>query len=1269
MPGSDDSLDGLIRAVAEAPPVPLTKLAGERFQLLHRLSEGTFGVVYEAEDLRDRRRVALKMLRDPRAEWIRRFKGEFRALQDLRHRNLVAFEELFCVGERWFLTMELLRGTDIIEYTRATSPGGAGRGGATGTAPRFDEARVRRALAQLMDGLAAFHATGRVHRDIKPSNVLVTAEERVVLLDFGLATEASTRDASAIVGTPAYMAPEQAAGRAVGVAADQYAAGVLLYEMLAGDLPHAQTLPAHTSSTRDLTEQGAAAHAVAPWQRTLPPDCPADLAEICLALLSPDPAARPDAAALATRLKPDAPALASSSSQPALPRTLIVGRTAELATLSAALAEVERGGLVSVVVHGESGIGKSSLVRGFLDELRGSDQHVVLAGRCYEKESVPFKAFDEIVDALSGHLVQQPKLEVAGLVPRHAAHLRTLFPVLGRVPGFDRARRTGDEQIDPHELRHRAFAALREMFVRLGEQHTVLVHIDDFQWADQDSLLLLTTLLGPPEPPRMLLVATTRQEVDFAAMGIGGAARALRIGPLDRRDAALLAQQLTAQLADSGAPALDEPQLERLTAEAHGHPYFLIELVRHVRRAAGDPGARLDLDEAIWERASLEPAGAQRLLKYVCVAGVPIAPALLQVLCAEAPAAFHDHCDALTREHLVRSTDSLLVPYHDRVREAIVKRLAEDELRRLHADLARAFADHPDLALLVRHLEASGQLHEASQKAVAAARRARAGLAFEQAVTLYRTSLRLDTEAAARDRTEASTKHRINRAQLLHELADILAAMGKALEASEVYARAADGAPAKRRLECHIQVAHQLLIGGHLRQGILKMRELFAEQALGYPATPTYALLRIAGHRIALSLVNLRALPRGRRQAEPRDRAQLALYKAAIQGLVLVDPIRAAFCVGGALRLTREIGDHEGFRYFLLLEGDLRMSETARQGAGAGVVAAFDELYHPAELPQAIVTVHKGARTYMHMRGDDVDALERLLKADEELATTRIAPWELAGGRTFLLLLLRRLGRYSELRRRYTSWISDARSRNDVYTEATTRGFGNLLHLIDYAPERAREELASSMWTSVEDGFHVQHWYDFNALMEAHLYEGRAPDAAYIAGQLAAFGSSRLGRLAVFAAETEWLVGRLALAFPALAARLPFGRGRIRKAIRRLERTGAPYPALLATALRAGLAHTTGDLAAARAELHRAVQLGKGLDMQVHPAAATYQLGRLEEGRDGAATCARAAATLTAEGVRDVGRFVDLLLPGFAAARPRLPDAGPGEGAPAAGAA
>ena len=198
--------------------------------------------------------MALKTLRHPNPEALARLKREFRAMQDLQHPSLVALRELVAEDGRWYLVMDLVEGVDFISWVRAVplapAPEGSGvRELATAPTvralptiaadtPVFDEARLRAALRQLVEALAACHRAGFVHRDVKPSNVLVTRAGKVVVLDFGLVVE-TRADAStlAVVGTPTYMAPEQAASDDVGPEADWYAVGVLLYEALTGRAP------------------------------------------------------------------------------------------------------------------------------------------------------------------------------------------------------------------------------------------------------------------------------------------------------------------------------------------------------------------------------------------------------------------------------------------------------------------------------------------------------------------------------------------------------------------------------------------------------------------------------------------------------------------------------------------------------------------------------------------------------------------------------------------------------------------------------------------------------------------------------------------------------------------------------------------------------------------------------------------------------------------------------------------------------------------------
>ncbi|HEY2512020.1 MAG TPA: serine/threonine-protein kinase, partial [Polyangiaceae bacterium] len=260
------------------------------------LGAGAMGTVYEAFDRDHGKRVAIKALHALGPEALLLFKNEFRAVQHLRHPNLVALGELFEERGRWFFSMEFVDGVGFLEHVRP---------GLTGGHTRVDIDRLRSALTHVARGLSALHAGERVHRDIKPSNVIVQRGGRTVILDFGVVRDLGRRGALVeddFAGTIAYMAPEQALLENVGPAADWYAVGVVLFQALTGRLPFEgggnDILSAKTTRS-------------APSPRELVPDAPPDLADLCEGLLRLEPRERPSGNEVLARLG-DQPAAGAS---------------------------------------------------------------------------------------------------------------------------------------------------------------------------------------------------------------------------------------------------------------------------------------------------------------------------------------------------------------------------------------------------------------------------------------------------------------------------------------------------------------------------------------------------------------------------------------------------------------------------------------------------------------------------------------------------------------------------------------------------------------------------------------------------------------------------------------------------------------------------------------------------------------------------------------------------------------------------------------------
>src|SRR5262245_9227215 len=288
----------------------------ERFVVQRRLGEGSFGVVYQARDRERDRPVALKTLRDGNVEALYRLKQEFRALTDIVHRNLVPLYELLVHEDRWFFTMELIEGVNFLQYVAGQQPAeivahdtptvpspAAARDAAPPPVSRHTgrPERIRLALDQAVSGLQALHRAGQLHRDIKPSNVLVTREPRLVLLDFGLATNlsvsasGSSKRSASIVGTPAYMSPEQGSGNRVTEATDWYSLGVMLFEALTGRWPFTGSFVEMMWDKR---------HTEAPAAKDLVADVPEDLNSLCRDLLRSEPSRRPDGDEIRGRLGP-----------------------------------------------------------------------------------------------------------------------------------------------------------------------------------------------------------------------------------------------------------------------------------------------------------------------------------------------------------------------------------------------------------------------------------------------------------------------------------------------------------------------------------------------------------------------------------------------------------------------------------------------------------------------------------------------------------------------------------------------------------------------------------------------------------------------------------------------------------------------------------------------------------------------------------------------------------------------------------------------------
>lgn len=767
-----------------------------RYDVTGLIRAGGMGTVYDAVDRDHGTRVALKTLTELDAENLLRFKTEFRAVADVSHPNLVPLYELSCEQGVWFFTMERIDGVEFIEHLRGKTAGDAPtkedettehattrrrnasyvHHPAREPTPSMPDSlpRLRGAFAELVRGVRALHDAGLLHLDLKPSNVLVDRSGRVVILDFGLVRamhDAPSRVAPldgenlTISGTPAWMAPEQFAGEGIGAPADWYAVGLMLYRALTG-------VPAFPVASVAVT-WFAKVHLPPTPPNELLPDVPADLSALALDLLHPDPAQRPDGEAVARILSGDPGGRVSE--RPA--RSRLVGRRRERAALEAAVDLARLGNAALIHLTGPSGAGKSALLQNLRMEARAHGDVLVLRGRCYERESVPYKAFDGMLDELAARLSILRDEDVERDLPEWIAELCRVFPVLGSVPAIA-ARFPGAmaavDALSVIELRRRALAAARELFTRLAARRLVILEIDDLQWADDDSTSLLLELLAEPAPKGLLIAASFRADeaVLSAALAPYFAAvanvrsrkdvtlTALDIGPLDRADSERLASVTLA------ASAVSPARLASAIAdEAGGVPFFVEELayfaVQQHEAGREISTSGITLDGLLAQRVAALPPGERSLVEVLAIANSPI-PLSIAFSVAGIETGVLRALWSLRGGHFVRATgagpEDRVELHHDRMRESVAKAMTKERTDQFRLALGRALAqrgtDSPWLFDAVRHLiGVADQLAPAERVPVArlclaAGLRARRAAAFPLAFECYRAATRLLEPAA-----------------------------------------------------------------------------------------------------------------------------------------------------------------------------------------------------------------------------------------------------------------------------------------------------------------------------------------------------------------------------------------------------------------------------------------------------------------------------------------------------------------------------------------
>jgi len=788
-----------------------------RYVIERLLGRGGMGEVYAARRKRLDDVVALKRLlpNQDTPNNRQRFAIEAQAAAHIRHPNVVRIFDYgvdAAVGP--YLVMELLEGPTLA---------------AIGDAGRLPIERALAVFTGVCAAIEAGHRRGIVHRDIKPANVIVTTaddgRELVKVLDFGLAVdlrlaERNITTPGTLIGTVAYMAPEQTDGRPPSPATDVFALGVLLYELATGALPFRGG-----SAVETLLAISGGRFAD---PRALVPDLPAPVVAAIEAALARDPAARPSSPerlAQLARGDGEAPAPPPLTAPPRPRRvsavtavtrsdgpqfTHFVGREAEVATLEQTLAETRSGRPPVAVITGDAGIGKSRLAERLATTAR-RQAALVLSGRFY---------------AYAGS--RPPPLEA--FLAMIADRTR---PAAGDSPWASL------DQVGAGQ-RWTAFAAITDELAGQAAGRPLVIVLDDLHCATRLDLELLDHVHRTLGPRGALIVATARltdASADFAAWR-ASKGRDLREVPLTGFGEADVKAWLEGAFHGLRVTPIETRQLLRASG---GNPFALVEIARQLvsrgELTATDDGWRLALRGAAALPASVAAMVSARLdelaapfraiLEYAAVLGDEFRVATLTAATGATEAAIDDALDAALALRLLSDRD-VSVGNDLRFATSLVRQCVYDQQpararRRAHRAVVDALAaiygtgDDRFAHIFAAHHHAIGAWDEAFGFAV----RAAAEAAARGDLDLAHAAVARADHAARELATTGAPHDPLAMARLELVAGTVATALGDATAGAARLERvAALAASPELAIAAHIELARNLSARGELVAGV-----------------------------------------------------------------------------------------------------------------------------------------------------------------------------------------------------------------------------------------------------------------------------------------------------------------------------------------------------------------------------------------------------------------------------------------------------------------
>lgn len=663
-------------------------LIAGRYRRLNALGKGGAAQVYRVFDTSSGKELALKQLHASASPQLTAlFEREYQILAGLKHPRIV---EVFDYGRDesgTFYTMELLEGEDLKE--RAPLP--------------WREACVY--LRDAAQALGLLHARKLVHRDVSPRNLWRTPDGGLKLIDFGAVAPFGPVDH--VMGTPPLVPPEALSGGALDQRSDLYALGAVAYYLLTG--MHAfpandlRDLPEYWAQTPPLPSQCVAELERADLGDTLPPD----LDTLVMALLSADPLARPASTAeLIDRLDTLLGARRHSQTQVAeeqLSNTAFVGRRRERRRLRRMLLLASEGRGQSWLIESEPGIGRSRLLREFALSARVAPATVlhVDAGNAFDLYGTAGALALKLLDAL-------PSAALAAARP-YAGMLAHVSPRLRERLGVKQLGDAGGE------LRVRVQAALRDWFLSVAKQHTLVVLVDGLEHIDDGSAAFLLALALERKKARLLLAYATlrdrRREVSAVERALAAQSRRLTLAALAEAETHELLHSVFGQAEHLARLA------NRLARASGGNPAHIVELTQQlVRRdvigfAGGSwvlpqeiPNELLSAsrDEAVASRLDNVHGDARMLGRVLSLSVGVMSLAQCEALAKSVSEALFRQLGALIDEEILVQEEGGVRFAHERLRLLLLSELELTQRKLVQRALAAHLLAQPNAAPLDR---------------------------------------------------------------------------------------------------------------------------------------------------------------------------------------------------------------------------------------------------------------------------------------------------------------------------------------------------------------------------------------------------------------------------------------------------------------------------------------------------------------------------------------------------------------------------------------